>query len=216
MARDEDHLPTEGWFEESGERPVSEEDLTEEEPADLLQPPPEALPGSAALSAGERELSPGPVRPLTPDLALLPAEHQWPVWTLGPGASLERAEDLLIIADPERAYQTLSSLHELGIKISIDDFGTGYTSMGHLKRLPVSSLKIDRSFVSNMESDENDALIVNTVAGLAHDLGMTVVAEGVEDAETLLTLKVLRCDFAQGFHICRPLPVESITEWLQR
>ena len=121
-----------------------------------------------------------------------------------------------IIADPERAYQTLSSLHALGIKISIDDFGTGYTSMGHLKRLPVSSLKIDRSFVSNMESDENDALIVNTVAGLAHDLGMTVVAEGVEDGETLLTLKVIRCDFAQGFHICRPLPVENITEWLQR
>jgi len=88
--------------------------------------------------------------------------------------------------------------------------------MGHLKRLPVSSLKIDGSFVSNMESDENDALIVNTVIGLAHDLGMTVVAEGVEDGETLLTLKVIRCDFAQGFHICRPMPVDNITEWLQR
>jgi hypothetical protein len=80
-------------------------------PADLLQPPPEALPGSAALSAGERELSPGPVRPLTPDLALLPAEHQWPVWTLGPGASLERAEDLLIIADPERPRRFVAAEH---------------------------------------------------------------------------------------------------------
>jgi EAL domain-containing protein (putative c-di-GMP-specific phosphodiesterase class I) len=88
--------------------------------------------------------------------------------------------------------------------------------MGHLKRLPVSSLKIDRSFVSNMEADENDAVIVNTVTGLAHDFGMTVVAEGVENAETLLTLKVIRCNFAQGFHICRPLPAAEISAWLNR
>ena len=80
-------------------------------PTDLLQPPPEALPQSAALSAGDRELSPGPLRPLTPDLALLPMGHQWPAWTQGPGASLERAEDLLIIADPERPRRFVAAEH---------------------------------------------------------------------------------------------------------
>jgi hypothetical protein len=80
-------------------------------PADLLQPPPEALPGSAALSAGDLELSPGSVRPLTPDLALLPMDHQWPAWTLGSGDPLERAEDLLIIADPERPRRFVAAEH---------------------------------------------------------------------------------------------------------
>ncbi len=121
-----------------------------------------------------------------------------------------------IIADPEHAYKTLSTLHNLGIKISIDDFGTGYTSMGHLKLLPVSALKIDRTFVGDMEHSDNDAVIVNTVKGLAHDLGMAVVAEGVEDNETLITLKVINCDYAQGFYICRPLPVAQITDWLNQ
>jgi hypothetical protein len=80
-------------------------------PADLLQPPPEALPGSSALSAGDRALSPGPVRPLTPDLVLLPVDHQWPAWTLGSGAPLERAEDLLIIADPDRPRRFVAAEH---------------------------------------------------------------------------------------------------------
>ena len=121
-----------------------------------------------------------------------------------------------IITDPERAYKTLTALHDLGVKISIDDFGTGYTSMSHLKRLPVSALKIDRCFVADMEHSDNDAVIVNTVKGLAHDLGMAVVAEGVEDNETLITLKVIDCDYAQGFFICRPLPVAQMTDWLNQ
>lgn len=120
-----------------------------------------------------------------------------------------------IVADPGRALDILTKLHDRGVHISIDDFGTSYSSLAHLKKLPVSSLKIDASFVSDMTEDENDAIIVRSTVDLAHNLGLNVIAEGVEDRETLDILQVLDCDYAQGFFICRPIPAADVTEWLR-
>jgi EAL domain-containing protein (putative c-di-GMP-specific phosphodiesterase class I) len=115
--------------------------------------------------------------------------------------------------DPERALTTLTALHNAGIRISIDDFGTGYSSMSYLKRLPVSELKVDRSFVSGMLTDVDDGILVRSVVDLGHNLGLTVVAEGVEDQATMDALSALGCDIAQGFHLGRPMTVEAFGLW---
>ncbi len=111
---------------------------------------------------------------------------------------------------------TLNALKALGVGISIDDFGTGYSSLAYLKRLPVDELKIDKSFVMGMETGEDDAMIVRSTIDLAHNLGLTVVAEGVETAAILEQLRVLSCDEAQGYHITRPLPVADFLAWQAR
>ncbi|KRB27115.1 bifunctional diguanylate cyclase/phosphodiesterase [Acidovorax sp. Root70] len=118
-----------------------------------------------------------------------------------------------IMDDPQRAEAMLNRLSEQGFKLSIDDFGTGYSSLAYLKRLPVDELKIDKSFVMGMESGEDDAMIVRSTIDLAHNLGLTVVAEGVETAAILERLRVLACDEAQGYHIARPLPVDDFLAW---
>jgi diguanylate cyclase (GGDEF)-like protein len=115
--------------------------------------------------------------------------------------------------DPDRALATLTELHEAGIKISIDDFGTGYSSMSYLKRLPVSELKVDRSFVMGMLSNLDDGILVRSVVDLGHNLGLIVVAEGVEDQETLEALAEFGCDVAQGYHLARPMPGEAFEAW---
>ena len=104
-----------------------------------------------------------------------------------------------IMDDPQRALATLDALSAMGFKLSIDDFGTGYSSLAYLKRLPVDELKIDQSFVRNMQSDRDDAMIVRSTIDLAHNLGITVVAEGVETAEAWNLLRDLKCDQAQGY-----------------
>jgi len=119
-----------------------------------------------------------------------------------------------IIADTQGAKAILTKLNKAGFKISIDDFGTGYTSIGHLKNMPISTLKIDRAFVSGMEENDDDAVIVHSVTQLAHNLGQQVVAEGVEDYETLLTLRIIGCDYAQGYFICSPKSSSELTEWI--
>jgi len=118
-----------------------------------------------------------------------------------------------IMDDPERALATLARLHALGFRLSIDDFGTGYSSLAYLKRLPVDELKIDKSFVLSMERDLDDARIVRSTIDLAHGLGMTVVAEGVENAQVWELLRALHCDEAQGFHMSRPLPPDEFQRW---
>jgi diguanylate cyclase (GGDEF)-like protein len=118
-----------------------------------------------------------------------------------------------IMADPERSREVLSDLSEMGVSLSIDDFGTGYSSLSQMKRLPVDEIKIDRSFVMGMARDENDAVIVRSTIDLAHNLGLRVVAEGVESENDLNRLRAWGCDFAQGYYLSRPLPVESINEW---
>ena len=115
--------------------------------------------------------------------------------------------------DPERALATLDRLSAMGFKLSIDDFGTGYSSLAYLKRLPVDELKIDQSFVRHMQSDADDAMIVRSTIDLAHNLGIVVVAEGVENLQVWNMLRELHCDQAQGFHMGRPMPVGEFLQW---
>jgi diguanylate cyclase (GGDEF)-like protein len=115
-----------------------------------------------------------------------------------------------VVTEPLRAQQLLKRLSALGIRISIDDFGAGYTSLGQLKTLPVSELKIDRSFVTTMTEDGRNALIVQSVIDLGHNLGLSIVAEGVEDEQTFAALTALDCDVAQGYYIARPLTAQAL------
>lgn len=118
-----------------------------------------------------------------------------------------------IMDDPQRAQATLDRLSGLGFRLSIDDFGTGYSSLAYLKRLPVDELKIDKSFVMSMTRDTDDAQIVRSTIELAHNLGLSVVAEGVENATAWDMLRDLRCDQAQGFLMGRPMPVADFIRW---
>jgi EAL domain-containing protein (putative c-di-GMP-specific phosphodiesterase class I) len=120
-----------------------------------------------------------------------------------------------IMDDPQRALQTLERLHGMGFGLAIDDFGTGYSSLAYLKRLPVDELKIDKSFVLNMELDVDDAKIVRSTIDLAHNLGLNVVAEGVETAKTWKILQALGCDEAQGYFMAKPMPEALFAAWLQ-
>lgn len=120
-----------------------------------------------------------------------------------------------LIGDPERALQVINRIHSLGVTFAIDDFGTGYSSLSYLKRLPIHTLKIDRSFISDMLIDEQDLVIVKSTLGLAHSFALAVVAEGVEDLPTLEMLKGLCCEQAQGFYISRPVPVADFDVWLK-
>jgi diguanylate cyclase (GGDEF)-like protein len=142
-------------------------------------------------------------------IAALLAEHGVP------GGLLEcEISEHTVMADPLRAMEVLGRLRDMGLRLSLDDFGTGHSSLAYLKRLPLDEVKIDRSFVAGMTQDENDAVIVRSTIDLARNLGLDVVAEGVEDAATLHGLGELRCDVAQGFHLSRPLPAEELDAWL--
>jgi diguanylate cyclase (GGDEF)-like protein len=121
-----------------------------------------------------------------------------------------------IMADPAHALEVLGRLDKMGVQVSIDDFGTGYSSMAHLKSLPVHELKVDRSFVSQMVSNTRDAVIVRSTVDLGRNLGLRVVAEGVEDSRTLQQLDVLGCDAIQGYYISRPMPSDDLIPWLER
>ena len=121
-----------------------------------------------------------------------------------------------IMADPAHALEVLGRLDKMGVQVSIDDFGTGYSSMAHLKSLPVHELKVDRSFVSQMVSNTRDAVIVRSTVDLGRNLGLRVVAEGVEDSLTLQQLDVLGCDAIQGYYISRPMPSHDLIPWLER
>jgi diguanylate cyclase (GGDEF)-like protein len=127
---------------------------------------------------------------------------------------LEITESMLM-HDPLRARMTLERLAAIGVGVSVDDFGTGYSSLAHLKRLPVDTLKIDKSFVLDMGEDGADEAIVRSMIELAHNLGMRVVAEGVESASNWIRLGELGCDLAQGFHLARPLPASGVLALLE-
>ncbi|MEK6588850.1 MAG: EAL domain-containing protein, partial [Chloroflexota bacterium] len=115
----------------------------------------------------------------------------------------------VIMAEPEAATSMLVGLRALGVKLPIDDFGTGYSSLAYLHRFPISSLKIDRSFVKRVAAGGEDEVIVRTIVTLAHNLGMDVIAEGVETAAQLERLKALGCEFGQGFYFSRAVPAEE-------
>ncbi|MHC5543592.1 EAL domain-containing protein, partial [Singulisphaera rosea] len=119
-----------------------------------------------------------------------------------------------MMAEPARAMEVLGRIHEMGVRISIDDFGTGYSSLAYLKDLPVDEVKVDRAFVKGMAVDPKDAQIVRTVIELGHNLGLRVVAEGIEDRATVDLLASMGCDDAQGYFFSRPLPPENIAGWM--
>jgi diguanylate cyclase (GGDEF)-like protein len=116
-----------------------------------------------------------------------------------------------VMADPRRCAEVLDRIRALGVRLSLDDFGTGHSSLAYLKRLPLDEVKIDRSFVAGMVEDENDAVIVRSTIDLARNLGLCVVAEGVETAEVMDALAALNCDVAQGYFIARPLPAQELS-----
>jgi EAL domain-containing protein (putative c-di-GMP-specific phosphodiesterase class I) len=119
-----------------------------------------------------------------------------------------------IMADPIRAAAVLRRLDALGVSLSLDDFGTGYSSLSRLRELPISEIKIDRSFAARIETDERDVAIMRSTIELGHNLGCSVVAEGLETQEALERVASLGCDTGQGFHIARPLDARAITAWL--
>ncbi len=135
-------------------------------------------------------------------------------WNVAPTLLHLEITESTIMADPRKAMEVLARLRAMRVEISIDDFGTGYSSMEYLKRLPMDSLKIDRSFVQDMAADRRDLAIVRSVIELGHNIGLRVIAEGVENLTTLTLLDELGCDEAQGRHVGLPLAPEVLGEWL--
>lgn len=119
-----------------------------------------------------------------------------------------------VMTDPVKAREVLKLLNDMGIELAIDDYGTGFSSLAYLKLLPVKYLKIDKSFVLDMLDDENDAIIVRSTIELAHNLGLSIIAEGVENKNTLIKLRELGCDYAQGYFISKPMPADEVAQWL--
>ena len=128
--------------------------------------------------------------------------------------SLEITESA-VLDDPTHAISNLERLHALGCRLAIDDYGTGYSSLAYLRRLPVHELKIDKSFVIGMAADASDALIVRSTIDLAHNLGLSVVAEGVEDDATLDRLRTMGCDMVQGYLLARPMGAAETATWMR-
>jgi diguanylate cyclase (GGDEF)-like protein len=136
-------------------------------------------------------------------------------WEVEPGRLELEVTETAILVDPMRARAVLTRLSELGVRLAIDDFGSGYTSLGYLKRLPVDVLKIDKSFVLGMGADKQDAVIVRSAIELGHNLGLEVVAEGVESADTWSELGRLGCDLAQGYYLSTPVRADELARQLK-
>ena len=120
-----------------------------------------------------------------------------------------------IMLNPEVSMDTLKHLNAMGIRLSVDDFGTGHSSLAYLKRLPINEIKIDKSFIKDICKDSNDTLIVQATIDLGHNLGLTVVAEGVENQDVYDRLAGLGCDIAQGYFISPPIPSAEFKEWFK-
>ena len=133
---------------------------------------------------------------------------------VAPGRLTLEITENAIMLDPGRVLDALRQLGETGVRLAIDDFGTGYSSLAYLKNLPVDELKIDKSFIDNIIDDDKGAVIVRSTIDLAHNLGLNVVAEGVEGESQMHSLEAFGCDVAQGYHIARPLPLKEFSEWL--
>ncbi|HEY0582947.1 MAG TPA: EAL domain-containing protein, partial [Chloroflexota bacterium] len=134
-------------------------------------------------------------------------------WGVQPSMLAVEITESTLMADPAQAMEIVRRINAMGVSIAIDDFGTGYSSLAYLKRLAVNELKVDRSFVRHVASDSHDVAIVRSTISLAHELGLQVVAEGIEDDATWDLLRRLGCDTAQGYLISKPLPVREFERW---
>lgn len=133
---------------------------------------------------------------------------------VSPSNFIMEVTESVMMTNPKKSIDILNQLNELGIEIAVDDFGTGYSSLAYLKQLPLSKLKIDKSFIMDMLEDDNDAMIVRSTIDLAHNLGMKVVAEGIEDIEMLRLLSILGCESGQGYYISRPKSEDDLQTWI--
>jgi diguanylate cyclase (GGDEF)-like protein len=136
------------------------------------------------------------------------------IWDVSPDRIIFEVTESAIMLNPELSLNILTELNKSNIRCSIDDFGTGYSSFAYLKKLPVSELKIDKSFVINMSANKEDAIIAKAIVELAHNFNMFVTAEGVENAETLNKLANMNCEYAQGYYIAKPMSNEKFMEWV--
>lgn len=136
------------------------------------------------------------------------------MWGTKPQNLVLEVTESAMMTDPEKSFSALNNLHDNGINLSIDDFGTGHSSLAYLKQLPVSELKIDKSFVINMNNNEDDGKIVRTIIDLAHNFDLKVVAEGIEDQASQDALKEMQCNIGQGYYIARPMPNEEARTWI--
>lgn len=152
---------------------------------------------------------------LEPDLPEL-IQRALRTWDVAPSQVIIEITESAVMENPEIALNHLNQLSDLGVALSIDDFGTGYSSLAYLKRLPVSELKIDRSFVMNMLQDRSDEQIVRTIINLGENFGKKVLAEGVEDESTRGRLRELGCARAQGYHFARPMPADEFAMFLRK
>jgi len=149
-------------------------------------------------------------RELPAEVAALLDEHHVP-----PGLLCLEITESGFMEDPAHAQKVLDRLSELGVKLSIDDYGTGYSSLSYIMKLPVQELKIDQSFIARMATDEEISTIVRSTIDLGHNLGLQVVAEGVEDAAAWNMLRSLGCDDAQGYFMSRPLDARALARWIR-
>ncbi|KAB2325557.1 EAL domain-containing protein [Betaproteobacteria bacterium SCN1] len=133
-----------------------------------------------------------------------------------PGEIELELTETALMQDPDTSTAMLRQLARLGAAVAVDDYGTGYSSLAYLRRLPLAALKIDRSFVSGLADSAQDAIIVRSTVALAHNLGLGVIAEGVENAATADALQVMGCDQAQGYYFSRPLPLDALLDWLDQ
>ena len=136
------------------------------------------------------------------------------IWNTPPASLVLEITESAMMQHPDRGLEVLRKLRHLGVGVSIDDFGTGYSSLAYLKRLPVTELKIDKSFVTELDRSPDDEKIVRTIISLAHNFGLRVVAEGVENQGTLERLADLGCDLAQGLHIAHAMRADDAAAWL--
>ena len=134
-----------------------------------------------------------------------------------PSSALElEITESAIMDDPEAACQLIEGLRDLGVRLSIDDFGTGYSSLAYLKKFPINTLKIDQTFVRDITHDLDDAAIVRAVISLSESLGLTVVAEGIENEEQRKFLLDHNCGVGQGYHFSKPLPADEFKALLKK
>ena len=122
----------------------------------------------------------------------------------------------MVMSDPERAITMMENLSDMGVKLALDDFGTGYSSLSYLKRFPMNSLKIDKAFVDDITINDKDRNMVASIIAMAHNLGLKVVAEGVETKAQLQTLKSLKCEYIQGFYFAKPMPADALIEFIEQ
>ena len=137
------------------------------------------------------------------------------IWALNPASLILEVTEGAMMTNPKKSMEILNEFHQLGFGVSIDDFGTGYSSLAYLKNLPADEIKIDKSFVMNMENNKKDESIVKAAVDLGHTLGLKSVAEGVNNEKALDILTEMGCDYAQGYYLAKPMPCDDLIQWIQ-